>query len=375
VSTEEQPSAAMPPAAAPDRAAMPPAAAPDRAAITFRWDLDKTYLRTQFESLRQMVKIPFEAGSDKVHLPGVPQLIRGLRRCAKERAERPYVFFLSASPPQIGSAIRQKLEIDGVEYDGIVFKDQLRHLVRGRWRSLREHLGYKLGELLDSRRAGPAARREVLFGDDWESDPLIYSMYADILAGRLTADATDGLLRVLEVERGAIARVVRAVDALAQHSEVVLRIYINLERRTPPGRFHVFGSRLVPAFNYLQTGASLHQLGLLDDTALRAVASALVADSGYNGDRLRNSLDDLVRRGHLRPSSRTRVIRVLQRAGLSGPAPHEAMVRARLAAAFERLQARWSRSVGPVDAPAIDYEKIVREWADRGADGPSPSAS
>lgn len=356
----------QPGAPAPSRAL----SATDRAAITFRWDLDKTYLRTQFESLRQMVKIPFEAGSDKIHLPGVPQLIRALRRCAHARAQRPYVFFLSASPPQIGNAIRDKLELDGVEYDGIIFKDQLRHLVRGRWRSLREHLGYKLGELLDSRRHGPAARHEVLFGDDWESDPLIYSMYADILAGRLSAEATDGLLRTLEVERGATARVVRAVDALEQHAEVVLRIYINLERRTPPSRFHMFGSRLVPAFNYLQTGASLHELGLLDDAALTVIAGALVEEAGYNGDRLRNSLDDLVRRGHLKPSSRTRMIRVLQRAGLSSPAPHEAMLRARLAAAFERLQARWSRSVGPVDAPALDYEKIIREWAGRGSETP-----
>jgi hypothetical protein len=347
--------------AAPPSTKLPAAA--DRAAITFRWDLDKTYLRTQFESLRQMVKIPFEAGSDKVHLPGVPQLIQALRRCAWARAQRPFVYFLSASPPQIGHAIREKLELDGIEYDGIIFKDQLRNLVRGRWRSVREHLGYKLGELLESRRLGPAARREVLFGDDWESDPLIYSMYADILAGRLTAEATAGLLRTLEVERGAMARVIRAVDALEEHSEVVLRIYINLEKRTPPGRFLMFGSRLVPAFNYLQTGASLFELGLLDDAALPVVAGALVAESGYTGERLRNSLDDLVRRGHLRPSTRTRVIRILQRAGLSSPAPHEAMLRARLSAAFERLQARWSRTAGPVDAPVLDYERILREWA------------
>jgi hypothetical protein len=339
----------------------PPSLVPPR--HVFRWDLDKTYLRTQFESLRQMVKIPFEAGSDKVHLPGVPQLIQALRRCAWARAQRPFVYFLSASPPQIGNAIREKLELDGIEYDGIIFKDQLRNLVRGRWRSVREHLGYKLGELLESRRLGPAAKREVLFGDDWESDPLIYSIYADILAGRLTAEATEGLLRTLEVERGAMARVIRAVDALEEHSEVVVRIYINLEKRTPPSRFHVFGSRLVPAFNYLQTGASLYELGLLDDDALPVIAGALVSESGYTGDRLRNSLDDLVRRGHLKPSTRTRVIRVLQRAGLSGPAPHEAMLRARLGAAFERLQARWSRTAGPVDAPVLDYERILREWA------------
>jgi hypothetical protein len=39
------------------------------------------------------------------------------------------------------------------------------------------------------------------------------------------------------------------------------------------------------------------------------------------------------------------------------------MLRARLSAAFERLQARWSRTAGPVDAPVLDYERILREWA------------
>jgi hypothetical protein len=347
-------------------AAAPPATIAE-AAITFRWDLDKTYLRTQFETLRQMVKIPFEAAADKIHLPGVPQVIQALRRCAVARVERPFVFFLSASPPQIGNAIREKLELDGIEYDGIIFKDQLRNLVRGRWRSLREQIGYKLGELLESRQLGPAASREVLFGDDWESDPLIYSLYADVLAGRLDAEATDRLLRTLEVERGAAARVLRAVEAVTGHGEVVLRIYINLERRTPPGRFYAFGPRLVPAFNYLQTGASLYELGLLDDEALPAIARALSEQAGLGGEALRNSLDDLVRRGHLRLATRTRIIRILQRAGLSSPAPHEAMLRARLQAAFEALQTRWRRGSGAGEAsfPELDYAQIVRDWTGR----------
>ena len=130
-----------------------------------------------------------------------------------------------------------------------------------------------------------------------------------------------------------------------------MRIYINL-RSTPPAASTLSASRLVPAFNYLQTGASLFELGLLDEAALPVIASALIDEAAYTGDRLRNSLDDLVRRGHLRLSSRTRVIRVLQRAGLATPAPHDAMLRARLRAAFERLQARWSRlSTGPRARP------------------------
>ncbi|MFM7140688.1 MAG: hypothetical protein ACKO2K_02065, partial [Alphaproteobacteria bacterium] len=84
--------------------------------VVFRWDLDKTYLRTEFESLRKLVLIPFEAATEKVHLPGVPQLMGGLRRSALARGDRPFVFFLSASPPQIGAEIRKKLALDGIEY-------------------------------------------------------------------------------------------------------------------------------------------------------------------------------------------------------------------------------------------------------------------
>jgi hypothetical protein len=336
--------------------AVPPAAPavilPD--AITFRWDLDKTYLRTEFETLRQMVKIPFQSATDKVHLPGVPQIIQALRRSTVGRGERPFVFFLSASPPQIGAAIREKLALDGIEYDGIVFKDQLRNLMRGKWRSLREQIGYKLGELLESRLAGPAAAREVLFGDDWESDPLIYSLYADILAGALSLELAAKLLATLDVEREAISRILRAGEMLVGHEvDAVVRIYINLERRTPPGRFHAFGPRLVPAFNYFQTGASLYEAGLLDDAALPEIATALIEGSGYTGERLRNSLDDLVRRGHLQLSTRTKLIQILHRAKLVSPAPREALRRARLRAALERWRAR-----------VLGKEKLVRPQLD-----------
>lgn len=334
-------------------------------AITFRWDLDKTYLKTEFESLRKMMRIPFEAASDKVHLPGVPELIRSLRRCAGDRGERPYVFFLSASPPQIGAAIKQKLELDGIEYDGIIFKDQLRNLIRGKWRTLREQIGYKLGELLESRVRGPAAEREVLFGDDWESDPLIYSLYADLVSAVISPAEAEELLRMLEVERRTLARVVEAATALAASPATpVERIYINLERRTPPERFRAFGPRLVPAFNYFQTGASLFEQAILDVPAVVGIATALLEQQGYTPERLRNSLDDLVRRGHLKPASRLRLISVLRRDGLVSAAPHERRLRERLRAQWEGVRRLWRRrrrgatasSLGP---EKIDYRAIV----------------
>ena len=77
--------------------------------VIFRWDLDKTYLKSEFESLRELVRIPFEKPEDKVAVPGVVPLIRGLRDVAMGAGREVRVYFISASPPQIAKAIKEKL--------------------------------------------------------------------------------------------------------------------------------------------------------------------------------------------------------------------------------------------------------------------------
>src|SRR6185436_884644 len=131
-----------------ERAELPP--------ILCRWDLDKTYLRSEFHTLRQLWRTARERGEDKVEVPGVPEILKGLRAAADRRGRAIGLYFVSASPPQIGKAIRDKLALDGVPYDGIVFKDQLENLRRGRIRLLREHVGFKLVVLLRGRLAAPA---------------------------------------------------------------------------------------------------------------------------------------------------------------------------------------------------------------------------
>jgi hypothetical protein len=129
--------------------------------LVFRWDLDKTYLKSESETLREMMRIPFEKAEDKVAAPGVAALMRGLRESALSRGRSLRVYFISASPPQIGRAIRRKLELDGIVYDGIVFKDQLHRLMRGKFRHLREHIGYKLTELLKARSTEPPGTASI----------------------------------------------------------------------------------------------------------------------------------------------------------------------------------------------------------------------
>jgi hypothetical protein len=327
--------------------------------VIFRWDLDKTYLKSEFDTLRELVRIPFEKPEDKIAVPGVVPLMRSLRAVATQAGRNVGVYFISASPPQIAKAIKEKLALDGIEYDGIVFKNQLHHLVRGKFRNLREQVGYKLTELLKSRADMPPASTEVLFGDDWESDPIIYSLYADVLANRLAADELDNVLTTIGVDPTLITQA-HELAAAAHHADVVTRIYINLERRTPPAHFRLFGARLVPAYNYFQTAVCLYQDQHLTLPAVAQVAEHLISASGYTPERLANSLADIVRRGHLTHASAIAVREYLHARGL--------LQRRRVAgmrlSAWQRFL-RWLRAQPappPASPVAINYQTLVAEW-------------
>jgi hypothetical protein len=328
--------------------------------VVYRWDLDKTYLKSDFESLTKMMRVPFERAEDKIDEPGVVALMRALRAGARAEGRRMLVYFVSASPPQIGRAIKEKLALDGVEIDGIVFKDQLQHLVRGRFRFLREQIGFKLAELLKARLAAPPDAIEYLFGDDWESDSLCYSIYADVVAGRLDHQALGDILVRLRidparlVEIRSLARRVPAVDA-------VRRIFINLERRTPPGRFRSFGERLVPTFNYFQTALVLHEEGMVPLAAVVAVGHSLIDRATYTRGQLRNSLDDLVRRGHLHhddPALR----RDLEESGVLPSTIAYGTWTQRLWRRLRRRRRPMPRPVAPQRPVVVDYPRLVDAW-------------
>ncbi|MGD9764932.1 MAG: hypothetical protein AB7V27_14590 [Candidatus Binatia bacterium] len=324
---------------------------PEPERLIYRWDLDKTYLLSEFGTLRELVKIPFQKPEDKIAAPGVIALIRGLRESAIARGAEVRVYFISASPPQIGRAIRRKLELDGIEYDGIIFKNQLQRLFRGKFRHLREQIGFKLTELLKARHLEPPAVREYLFGDDWESDPLVYSLYADTLGGRLTPAELGDLLRQLRVD----PPLIREAQALAvglPSAEAVERIFINLERPTPPASLRRFGWRLVPTFNYFQTAACLHAQGVLTDAGAVSVARAMIELSGYTPSQLGNSLDDVVRRGHL-PAAHAAAVR--------DALAHGGMLPGRPRNWLHRVLDRCRRPRRPLaDAPpVVDYAALL----------------
>ena len=183
VHTAEDSAAARPPASG--EAAAAPAAAPASPLCIFRWDLDKTYLQTDFDSFRALLRTAMQKAADKRTVPGAATLLRELRQSGSERGVGSRICFISGSPRQMRKVLLEKLRLDGVEFDEFILKPNLRNMLTGRFRAMREQVGYKLPALLAGRAGVAVETREVCFGDDAESDGFIYSLYGDVVAGRV----------------------------------------------------------------------------------------------------------------------------------------------------------------------------------------------
>src|SRR6476619_5966664 len=226
---------------------LPPGAKPPR--HTFRWDLDKTYLRTEFDNLRDLARSAIETAADKQAYPGATALLRALRQDGNR------ICIVSGSPTQMRQVLAAKLALDGIEYDEFVLKNNLKNILRGRFRALRAQIPYKLPAMLASR-INATAEFETLFGDDAEADAIIYCLYADLVAGSVSLQ---DLERVLIASRAYDDDAERCL-ALAREvpkGEAVRRMFIHLDRRSPPMGFRRFGPRLVPVYNYFQAALVL----------------------------------------------------------------------------------------------------------------------
>src|SRR6476659_1752575 len=132
-----------------------------------RWDLDKTYLRTEFDTMRDLVRTAFERADEKRTNPGAATLLRELARANVS------IHILSGSPEQMRRRLEEKLKLDGIRWDAFTLKPNLKNMLRLRFRALRDQLGYKLPALLLSRTAAAkdlVGVKETLFGDDAEAD-------------------------------------------------------------------------------------------------------------------------------------------------------------------------------------------------------------
>ena len=260
----------------------------------YRWDLDKTYLQTEFDSVRDLIRTAMQKPEDKATVPGAIALLREIKRPSD--VERSLVTFISGSPTQMRRVLEKKFEIDGIRPDAFVLKPTLENILKGRFKAVRGQVGYKLEALLRIRSEGSYERiPETLFGDDAEQDAFIYSVYADLISGQLGLDVLRDVLVEAEVYATTMEKIMRFAAHL-QPVGSVDRIFINLDRRSPPGRFLTLGPRIVPIVNYFQAALVLYADGTFTMPSLIRVAGGMLAQDDYGLMELANSFQDLLRR-------------------------------------------------------------------------------
>jgi hypothetical protein len=268
-----------------------------RGRLIARWDLDKTYLRTEFDTFSDLMRTALERPDQKRAVPGASILLRELGETGAK------IHILSGSPRQMRGQLEEKLRIDRVRWDDLTLKPNLQNLLRLRFRALRDQLGYKLPILLNARVSdqvvgeGGERPREVLVGDDAEADAFVYSLYADVCAGRVDAGLLARVLRAGGVYRDQRDECLRLLPRI-RRGPTVDRILIHLDRQSPPSRFDMYGSRLVPFYNYLQAAFVLCEDGRLPALGVLRTAAAFVVRHRFAAENLSRSYVDLLRRGH-----------------------------------------------------------------------------
>lgn len=327
--------------------------------LHFRWDLDKTYLHTEFDSLRDLWRTFRQKPEDKRNVAGARTLLRALLEPESGDETPRHVTFISGSPRQMRKVLTEKLRSDGIEPNTFILKPNLSNILRGRFRSVNDQVGYKLGALLDSRVDGGEVR-EFLFGDDAEADALIYSLYADLISGAVDADRFAAILTGTHLYRDEIEQLLQRTEALRNiDTSRVDRIFIRLDRRSPTARFDAFGSRVVATYNYFQAAVVLFADERLTDRALANVTASMQSE-GYTPIRLANSLQDLVRRGVLA----TEAVDAVRDAMAAGDAIGAPMVD-RYVNAFTAALGNVESAERPARQPAeqIDYETLLAQVA------------
>ncbi len=295
----------------------PTAVPAPRKLVHLRWDLDKTYLQTNFDSVKDLVKTFWQKPEDKATVAGAQALLQSLMDPEDRQNRR--VTFISGSPRQMRKVLMRKLCLDGVEPDMFILKPNLENLLRGRFRALRGQVGYKLKALLLSHMAAEQVD-EYLFGDDAEQDAFIYSVYADILSGQLDAVRMAAILTTCKVYRNDVDEIMAYHKQLVGSGDYVRRIFIHLDRRSPLDRFAAYGARVVAIYNYFQCSVLLFDAGLLSARGLVGVLAAM-ASAGYTPERVANSVQDLMRRGFVQPPAIAKISEALDEAERAADRP------------------------------------------------------
>lgn len=264
----------------------------------FIWDLDKTYLDTKMDSLSALMTTILERALSKKNIPGTNVLLQSLSDYRKQKKGSMYfpIYFITASPPQLEERISEKFLLDSIRPFGCFYKDNLANLRPGRLWRLTKQVGYKLQALLQLRMRLSENVRQICWGDDSETDAIIYNLYSDICSRRLGPTDIRTTLEKLNVT-GDQVNTILELQASIPENDPVEKIYINLATDTDPDYYLKFGRRTLATYNTFQVSLDLYQDGRLGFDGIYAVLQDMIYNYGYTTEELMKSFDEFIRRG------------------------------------------------------------------------------
>lgn len=279
------------------------------------FDLDKTYLDTRFESLRKLVRIPFEKAEEKKNIPGVAAVVRELRRGPGGSAPPVPIYFISGSPEGMHKVVSEKLRLDGVGFDGILFKNWRSAVKKFQFKKIIDKIGFKLAALIYARSVFPLKAEELLFGDDSEYDATIYALYADIVSGALDDYEVLTILKKWNVapdERDLIAENLKRLhESGYKPRDAIKRIFIHLEQKTPAHYHTTLSDKVVPTQNYFQTGVILYKMSAINRAGLFRIISDMIRNYQFGVTEFTTSTEDLLRRGLIDKGEARKLLRIV----------------------------------------------------------------
>jgi hypothetical protein len=155
----------------------------------------------------------------------------------------------------------------------------------------------------------------ILFGDDSESDAVVYSLFSDICKRRLRPEEINSILEALHVLPEQRRRIL-SLQELTEDYDPVEKIYINLVADTDPDYYAKFGRRVLATFTSLQAALDLLADGRISLQAAVIVARDMITNYGFTPEELAKNLDDLNKRGFLRPETEAQILPVFKEEGL-----------------------------------------------------------
>jgi len=261
------------------------------------WDLDKTYLDTSIDGLIPLLMTAVERAFNKKNVPGTKKIMQTLGNAWKKKQglKRFPLYFISASPPQLEARLAEKFAMDGIFPYGCFYKDNLKNLRPTKLWRLKKQVGYKVHALLYLRSKLPEDLKQVCWGDDSESDAVIYNLYSDICAKRLIGSELKEVLRYFNVNESQLS-LIEQLQATIPSQDPVDKIYINLAADTDPDYYLKFGRRTLATYDSFQIAIDLFQDQRIDLEDVFVVAQDMMTSPTIAIETLNRSLTDFSKR-------------------------------------------------------------------------------